>query len=96
MIADNIAIAKNEVKQLKLAKAAELAEVVEASEEESASAGEEAALFPAATVVIFTFMPWSQCPKVPQAKYLVPALFNLTTSFPPFLESSALPRSQFL
>lgn len=67
----------------------------EASEvEDEGDAGEEGA-FPV-IVVIFTFMPWLQWPNVPQAKYLVPAVFSLTTSLPLFLESRALPMSQFL
>jgi hypothetical protein len=66
----------------------------EAEASEVDAAGEEGA-FPV-TVLIFTFMPWLQWPNVPQAKYLVPALFNLTTSLPLFKEFNALPRSQFL
>lgn len=38
---------------------------------------------PAATTLTFTFMPPEQCPGVPQAKYLVPALFSFTTLLPP-------------
>lgn len=38
---------------------------------------------PAATTLIFIFMPPEQCPGVPQAKYLVPALLSLTTLLPP-------------
>lgn len=41
-------------------------------------AGEAA--FPNLPMVIFTFIPWLQWPKVPQVKYLVPGLSNLTTS----------------
>lgn len=66
----------------------------EVEDEDVGDAGEEGA-FPV-TLLIFTFMPWLQWPNVPQAKYLVPALFNLTTLLPPFMESTALPRSQFL
>lgn len=38
---------------------------------------------PAATTFIFIFMPPEQCPGVPQAKYLVPALLSFTTLLPP-------------
>lgn len=72
----------------------EAGEASEDDDDDDADAGEEGA-FPS-TVVIFTFMPCPQWPKVPQAKYRVPALVNFTTSLPLFLESNAPPRSQLL
>lgn len=74
--------------------AAEVWLLVDGEDEEEGDAGEEGAL--PVTVVIFTFIPPSQWPEVPQAKYLVPGLFSFTTSLRLLLESSALLMSQFL
>lgn len=70
---------------------------VDAGVEEEEEGVEEAdGVEDAETVLILTFIPWSQCPIVPQAKYRVPGLSNLTTLFPPFMESTALPMPQLL
>lgn len=69
----------------------------EAAEEELGV--EEAAWLEGAlpvTVVILSFIPWSQWPAVPQAKYLVPGLFSLTTSLPALIEFTELLISQLL
>ncbi|KAM2143107.1 hypothetical protein ACFX1R_046948 [Malus domestica] len=85
---DNAAIPNNEVTERKEE------EEEEAAAEDDGDDGEEG-VFPA-TVVIFIFMPWPQWPKVPQAKYRVPALVSFTTSLPLDLESRALPVLQLL
>lgn len=76
-----------------------LAEVVEEGEEEVEEEEEEEEGVDGAspaTVEIFTFIPWAQCPSVPHAKYLVPGLSSLTTSLPVLREFNGVPMLQFL
>ena len=96
-MADNAAITNNEGAECRKEEeaAAEVEAGGEASEDEDDGDDGEEGAFPS-TVVIFIFMPWSQWPKVPQAKYRVPALVSFTTSLPLDLESRALPVSQLL
>lgn len=89
-MANNAIIRTKEAKERK----SQAPEVEAGDDEDEDDAGVDGAV--PETVVILTFMPWSQWPNVPQAKYRVPGLSNLTTSFPLFLESNAVPRSHFL
>lgn len=96
IIADKIktAIQMDEEKGWKIESALEVDVGVE--EEDDDGVEEDDGVEDAETVLILTFIPWSQCPIVPQAKYRVPGLSSLTTLFPPFMESTALPMPQLL